>query len=115
MFDHSCTVRFGEVSQVLASAAVSKERHREQYRGLRFCEKQRGTLTASRAGRVQEGWCCFHSSIFATPFIDSDQRLSFFGICLQYPRFLVPKWLPKHVGGEVTQRVGMGEATQSLD
>lgn len=77
--------------------------------------KQRGTLTAREAGRVQEGWCCFHSSIFATPFIDSDQRLSFFGICLQYPRFLVPKWLPKHVGGEVTQRVGMGEATQSLD
>lgn len=34
MFDHSCTVRFGEVSQVLASAAVSKERHQGHFRDI---------------------------------------------------------------------------------
>lgn len=47
--------------------------------------KQRGTLTTQEAGRAQEGWCCFHSSIFATPFIDSDQRLSFLAFVFNTP------------------------------
>lgn len=59
MFDHSCTVRFGEVSQVLASAAVSKERHREQYRGLRFCENSERRLPPERRAGFRRGGVVF--------------------------------------------------------
>lgn len=98
MFDHSCTVRFGEVSQVLASAAVSKERHREQYRGLRFCENSEGRLPPERRAGFRRGGVVFiplylrhRSSILISVCL-------FLAFALQYPRFLVPKWLPKHVG-----------------